>query len=380
MVEIVIGGDVCPINRNAEMFHRGDVSAIFNDLLCEFQRADLSIVNLECPLIDVRHPIAKVGPVLQAETRAIQALKSAGVDVVNLANNHILDHGLSGLQSTLAACASAGIATVGSGVNGAEACFPLIREVNGVRVALLAFAEREGPLSRGETAGVAWLNVARFVRTLRRLRDRYDFLVVLLHAGLQHHPYPSPMLQEICRFMVEEGAGTVICQHSHCPGCVEEYRRGHIIYGQGNLIFDRHPHRGDSFYQGVLVRVNVRDDFSSILDLIPYRQSDHQIGARKMSRYDAESFLAELEKRNAAVQDPLFVQRQWIELCKAKRYDFYSTVSGHGRLIRLLNRKLHFSDLFYGGQKRLNLHNLISCESHREMLESILAMDSEAEN
>lgn len=377
MVEILIGSDVCPINRNAEMFRSGDAHAIFTDLLPEFQRADLAVVNLECPLIDRPQPIEKAGPVLEAEARAIGALKNASVDVVSLANNHILDHGTSGLRSTLRACASAGIAVVGLGENHGEAGLPLIRKVKGTRIALLAYAEKEFAAAGKETAGISRLSLAHFVRSLRLCQGTFDYLIVLLHAGVQHHPYPSPTLQDTCRFMIEEGAGAVICQHSHCPGCVEEYRGGHIIYGQGNLVFDRYPLRRDSFYQGFLARITIGSDLHSQLELIPYRQSDHLTGARKMEPHEAERFMADLRERSFHVLSPEFVQRQWIELCKAKRYDFYSTVSGHGRVARFLNRKLHFSDWFYGRDELLNLHNVISCESHREMLESILEMDKE---
>ncbi|MGI0009907.1 MAG: CapA family protein, partial [Nitrosopumilaceae archaeon] len=104
MINILIGGDVCPIGRNSPFFKMGDAANIFNDLLVEFQNADLSIVNLECPLINERTPLLKNGPVLGVESDCINGLKKAGIDVVNLANNHILDHGRAGLMNTLKIC------------------------------------------------------------------------------------------------------------------------------------------------------------------------------------------------------------------------------------------------------------------------------------
>ncbi len=52
MINILIGGDICPIGRNQPFFVRGDAKSIFGDLLVEFEKADLSVANLECPLID----------------------------------------------------------------------------------------------------------------------------------------------------------------------------------------------------------------------------------------------------------------------------------------------------------------------------------------
>jgi hypothetical protein len=68
MVKVLIGADVCPIRRNLSYFKNGDAKSIFNDLLEEFESADLSIVNLECPFINVSTPIKKCGPVLGVES------------------------------------------------------------------------------------------------------------------------------------------------------------------------------------------------------------------------------------------------------------------------------------------------------------------------
>lgn len=374
MTDIVIGGDVCPINRNAPLFAQGDLAAIFGDLLPEFQRADLALVNLECPLIERVSPIEKVGPVLSGDRRAAQTLARAGIHLANLANNHILDHGAEGLSSTMAALDEAGVATLGAGANLAEAGRKVIREVNGVRIALFAYAEREFSVAGSESAGANPLSITDFVRSVRAYRDSFDFLVVLLHAGVQHFPFPTPKLRELCRFMVEEGAGAVICQHSHCAGCFEEYQGGKIVYGQGNLIFDRYPDRAESFYTGYLVRLSLSGDLSCDMELVPYRQSDDVPGARRMRGEEARAFMEKLDAMNRELSLPAALERRWSELCLKKKHDFFSTLKGHGRFLRYLNRKAHLSDLFYSRRQIANLRNLVTCESHKEMLERILTL------
>ena len=91
-VEILIGGDVCPINRNELSFIEGDPFTIWHDLLPEFKDSDYSIVNLECPLITIKNPIMKIGPVLGVNTSCIRGFKSADINMVALANNHIMDN------------------------------------------------------------------------------------------------------------------------------------------------------------------------------------------------------------------------------------------------------------------------------------------------
>ena len=95
-VRILIGGDVCPRSAVLPCFESGDAVGIFHDLLDDFRAADLSVINLECPLTDVDSPIPKTGAALRAPSACISALKNTGIHVLNLANNHILDHGASG--------------------------------------------------------------------------------------------------------------------------------------------------------------------------------------------------------------------------------------------------------------------------------------------
>ena len=68
---IIIGGDLCPIRRNAEYFCKGDAQHLFNDLLEEFAAADLAVANLECPLIEQQSPISKTGPVLDGSAASV---------------------------------------------------------------------------------------------------------------------------------------------------------------------------------------------------------------------------------------------------------------------------------------------------------------------
>ena len=43
--------------------------------------------------------------------------------------------------------------------------------------------------------------------------------------------YPSPYLQKVCRKIIDYGADIIVCQHSNCIGCYENYSKGEIIYG-----------------------------------------------------------------------------------------------------------------------------------------------------
>ena len=372
---MLIGGDVCPIGRSTSYFINGDAQSIFGDLLAEFEQASLTVVNLECPLIKEKSPILKEGPVLGAASECVKGLRDAPVDVVNLANNHIMDHGSTGLQNTISVCRAEGIACVGAGQNLAEARKVLIHQIRGIRIGILGVAEHEFSIATKDGCGANPLDVIDYVREVQEHRDQWDYLIVLLHGGNEYYAYPSPRLRKVCRFLVEQGANAVICQHSHCPGCYETYQRAYIVYGQGNLVFDnsRNEERSETWNQGFLVRLSIHDNLDSTMKIIPYVQCDKLPGAKRMDSIQEDSLIRKLEQRSRHIQDDGFVVLKWLEFCAGQRCQYLKRLLlPNSRLLAYLNRKYHLCDTFVFRKKRKLLLNLTRCESHRDILETIL--------
>lgn len=372
-VSVLIGGDVCPIGRNEALFQQGDAPAILNDLAAEFERSDLAVINLECPLIRKPSPSEKRGPTFGVPDTCVRGLKAIGIDVAGLANNHIMDHGPGGLRTTIDALEASGIGHVGAGENLDAASQMVIRVVRGIRVGILALAEHEFGIASPETPGANPLSPIDFVRHMRVHRDRVDYLIVLLHGGKEYYPYPSPELQKVCRFMVEEGTDAILCQHSHCPGCYEHYRGGHIVYGQGNFLFDRQLRKRKNANRGFLVRLSITAEKTAEMVLLPYIQSPEFRGARRMPPDAALAFRSELEQRSARAMDDLFVAEHWRKFCRARRHFYFSVLRGHDIPMQALNRITRFTDLLYSKRALLALLNVVRCEAHRETLLSILS-------
>jgi poly-gamma-glutamate synthesis protein (capsule biosynthesis protein) len=372
MGTVLIGADVSPRARTLAPFVAGDAQAIFNDLLPEFEAADVAVVNLECPLVRQAAPVEEPGVILGAPLECIETLRRAHIKAVNLANNHILDQQEAGVESTLAACAAAGIAAVGAGQGRESAGRVRVFESGGSRVGLLGMAEDGFWTAGRDSWGANPADAAHFVRTLKRHRGAYDCLIVLLHGGAEHYPYPTPRLMDACRFMIEEGAGAVVCQHSHCAGCWEAYQGGFIVYGQGNLLFDRYPDAGPSWYEGFLVRLRVEAGRVDALDLVPYTQCGATVGARRMGPAAAERMVAEIERRCRAIQEPGFVEREWRGFCDRVADAYLSYLHGHGPWRRRLNKRLHWLQKVYRGDRRRVLLGFLRCETTMEILRTIL--------
>lgn len=59
--------------------------------------------------------------------------------------------------------------------------------------------------------------------------------------------------------MAQKGADIIICQHSHCIGCFENYENSTIIYGQGNFIFD--DSQSEYWKTSLLINIEIKDEF-----------------------------------------------------------------------------------------------------------------------
>ncbi len=353
MIKIVIGGDYCPIGVNEGPSIRGDAAVLFHDLLPLFQEADCAIVNLEVPLIEEESPISKTGPVLGVPTGAISGIKEAGIGILNLANNH-------------------GISTLGAGKDLAAAREILIQEYKGIRIALVGMAEHEFSIAGEDSPGANPLSLINFLRDIRERPQEWDYLIVLLHAGVEHYHFPAPGLREICRFLAESGANAVICQHTHCPGCWEEYRGAFLVYGQGNLLFDL-PVSFPDWNRGFLAVLNVESEGKAGLEIVPYHQSLPDPGVLRMDKAAASSFLAEIDGRSKVLKNDRALRVLWEEYCRKMEIQYLNGLQGYGQFMGRANNKLGFPRLFRSAGSYRKQLNYVRCESHREALLTILA-------
>jgi len=374
MINILIGGDVCPIGRALPFFVSGNVEQNFSDIIKEFSAADFNVVNLECCLIEKNTPIDKDGPVLGVPVACVNGLKKLRVNAVNFANNHCLDHGETGLKKTLEALNKSAILCFGAGMNLQDAGRMIIVNIKDKRIAFLGYAEHEFSIAGIRSGGANPLDITDFIDKLNKYRNKYDFLIVLLHAGKEYYPYPSPRLAKLCHFFAEQGANAIICQHSHCVGCFEIYKGVPIVYGQGNLIFDR-PTTKKYWHQGVLVRLKIDDNLKTEVELVPYFQFTKDFPGVKILDLKGNDFMEQFYRRSRDIIYEEFIEQKWIEHCIKEKYTYFSRLYGHNRILRKLNKIFHFTDWVYSKEIKLMIRNVVECESHREVLETLWRLE-----
>ncbi len=381
--KLILCGDCCADGRNERFLRDGNLQPVFGDLLPRFQEADLVLANLESPLTTHAQPHPKAGWNFKAHPDCAKGLHAAGIHAVGLANNHILDYGTQGLKDTQAACKEAGIVSFGTGEDREQAFTPLLWKTNGQTLGLLAIAEHEFSLVSKTQAGAAGLEPGRIALVFKRYQSQVDHWIILLHGGLEYYPYPTPKLQDTCRLLADLGASIVLCQHSHIAGCIEHYHDSLLVYGQGNFLTDdpgragiaRYtPRQNLAHYQGMLVTAELSADSSLTTDLLPLRQLGPEgHGVRIMQGAEKEDFLHGVQQRSQTILKDDFVDRHFQEHVQTLRVSAFGALFGHGLWRKRLDRRLHTEALsLRDPERRRSALHQIRCESHREVLISLL--------
>lgn len=378
-MKILIGADLVPTSTNRQMFAGAKTQELLGAPLKQLlDSASYRIFNLETPLADKETPIEKCGPCLRAETETAAGLKGFGVDFFTLANNHILDQGVEGLFSTMQVLDWAEIAYAGAGRTPEEAARAHVVTVEGIRLGIYCCAEHEFTIVSENSPGANPYDPLESFDHVRSLREQCDYLIVLYHGGKEYCRYPSPGVRKLCRKFVDFGADIVLCQHTHCIGCEEDYAGKKIVYGQGNFLFD-HSER-EEWQTSLLVECEVAETGVAVR-YHPLRKQGNT--TRLAEAEDAKQIMEAFHARSRELLSDAVWKSRYAEFAQKSTEQLLLRVNGQ------LNRSLVFralSRLFgktflrwylakcYDKNALLVLRNTVESESWRELL--LEAIDS----
>ena len=213
-----------------------------------FKNSNIVIGNLEGPLTE--HDISgndKEYLFKSPPQRVAPALKKAGFNVMNLANNHILDYGLMGMTDTIEALKNQHIHTVGTANNLNEARRGLILASNQHKIAFLSYSLTfpESFWATEDQPGTAFGHEHQIREDVRRMKSQSDLIVVSFHWGQEKSAQLRDYQPVLAHAAIDEGADMVIGHHPHVLQAVERYKHGIILYSLGNFTFGSYSRNAD---------------------------------------------------------------------------------------------------------------------------------------
>ena len=274
----------------------------FEHVRALLSRADIAFGNLEGPLTARGQAAANKRFVFRSPgERVAPALARAGIDVVSLANNHIMDFGRDGLVDTVNALAHAGIRHAGAGDNLAAARAPTLLEVKGKKIAFLAYSLTfpEEFWATAAREGAAFGHEQQ-VRADVAAADRVaDLVLVSFHWGREGTTELRDYQKQLGRAAIDAGAVAVLGHHPHVLQAVERYRHGVILYSLGNFVFGSYS--ADARHS-VIATLVFRDDRLQRLELNPInvKNVDVVFQPRLLTGDAADEVVRSLQQLSAA--------------------------------------------------------------------------------
>ena len=203
--------------------------------------SDLSIGNLESAVSVSGTPIQAKEYTFRADPKVIGGLKYSGLDILSLANNHVMDFGRDAFIETMGHIEDAGLNYIGAGEDIDEAYRPVIVESKGKKIAVFG-ASRVIPTVSWYAAknnpGVAGAyNSERLIEEIKNVKGDMDYVIVYLHWGTEREQEPNKLQKSLARSLVDSGADVVVGTHPHVLQGFEFYKGKIIAYSLGNFIF-----------------------------------------------------------------------------------------------------------------------------------------------
>lgn len=207
-----------------------------------FLEDDLTIVNLECAVSDLGAPEPR-RYTFRGDPEALPAMRLAGVDVANLANNHSLDFGPEAMLDGRANLVAAGIRPVGAGADVREAGHPATVRVKGRTIAVLGFTEivpANGWYATADRPGVARGGDSEaMAAAVAAVAKAADVVVVSIHWGIERSTRPTAEQVERAKALIDAGADVILGHHPHVVQPLSWYKGRPIFYSLGNFVWRR---------------------------------------------------------------------------------------------------------------------------------------------
>ena len=230
--------------KTKQTINNGGFDILFEHIKTEFENSDYVVTNMEFP---VAPPFTSKPFIFNCPPAVLDAFVSNHINIVTLANNHILDQQYEGLLATIKMLELKNIAYIGAGtlVNTTKDSMNGIIIGDSIKIGIIAYT---GVFNYGLSSKIKkdifindFYNINKVLNDITRIKQKCDFLVMVAHIGEEYKTQPTKSDSEILHNYCEAGVDCVIGHHPHVVQPVEQFKTKDgrictIFYSLGNFI------------------------------------------------------------------------------------------------------------------------------------------------
>jgi len=260
ITQIILVGDLM-LGRsvNYNMHRKNDFAYPVAKVADRLKQADIVIANLEAPIL-ADCSLNTEGMKLCSDFQSLYTLYYAGIDIAQLANNHIWDYGQSGLDETVKWVEFQGLQIIGLDK-------AAIKPVRNIKFGFLSYNQiypTKEPTAKATPE--------RLRQDITQLREQADVVIVSFHWGEEYKAQPNLEQKQLAKASIDSGADVVYGQHPHWVQGMQIYQGKPIFYSLGNFVFDQMWSKETR--EGLAVELSFWQDQLTEVKLLPVYMND----------------------------------------------------------------------------------------------------------
>lgn len=353
----------------------GKSRIVFRNIEEQLLTADIRCVNIEYPITSSEGTTPKFGPHAKSSPCNLEPLKSAGFNLASIATNHIMDYGVTGLNDTIRHCREYGLETVGAGFDLRQARKYYSKEIKGIKIAILNFADAQFSAANAHTGGANPLDVIANTEDIRLALAEHEFVFLTVHIGADLCHIPSPGMVRLMRYFASLGVHGIVCHHSRYISGYEVYQGVPIFYGLGNIF---HAVKSNEYKEHVGMMVKYQAGKGRVNYEIQYVKLDQSNCVIPAESCDLEYIVAVNKEVNELLTEEALHRARWEQVIRDRyRIQYLTLIRGYPYVFYKLARKAGMlgilSKLLAIGKKHyLPIWNMINSQVHSEIASQVI--------
>lgn len=256
-IVLLFAGDVYLSSHVLSAYEKaGGISGVLDEgIRKEIEDADIFMVNQEFPFTNRGTAAADKQFTFRLPPEKVSMMQEMGIDIVTIANNHILDFGEVGLLDSCQVLDEAGIPYVGGGENFSRAKQLETLEVGGMTIGFLGtsrvYMDVSWAAGNSHPGVFSTYDPTLAIAAIEKAKEQCDYLVVYVHWGVEKETTPKEYQRTMGRQYIDAGADLVVGSHPHVLQDIEYYNGKPIVHSLGNFVF------GSSIPKTALLKVEL---------------------------------------------------------------------------------------------------------------------------